>query len=117
MAHRTHPSQPDEGLRQADSDPATLRILMERIAQWISGENPGGPITPLAIDDLAAQHAWTHLKRVSRFGRVDRGRHTALQAALMAALPGPRDDEDDAPSRPDETRGEYALRLRAAARP
>lgn len=116
MGHRTDLTQQDEVLRRADNDPATLRTLMERIAQWISGENPGGPITPLDIDDLAAQHTWTHLKRTSRFGRVDRARHTELQAALMAALPGPRDDEDDDQEHPDETRGEYALRIRAAAR-
>ncbi|WKD36524.1 hypothetical protein [Streptomyces xanthophaeus] len=116
MAHRTQLSQAEEALRQVDTDPATLRTLMERIAQWISFENPGAPITPLGIDDLAAQHTWTHLKRTSHLGRVDRARHTALQAALMAALPGPRDDEHDGQNRPAETRGEYALRIRATAR-
>ncbi|MGW7435688.1 hypothetical protein [Streptomyces sp. NPDC054849] len=116
MAHRTDLSQPDEALRQADADPATLRTLMQRIAVWISRENPGAPITAADLDDQANQQAWAHLKRVSRFGHVDNDRREALRAALVAAMPGPRDAEHASQSRPAETRGEYALRLRAAAK-
>lgn len=118
MTHRNAQlSQAEEALRRADSDPATLRTLMQRIAQWISHENPGAPMTAADLDDQANQQAWAHLKRISRFGRVDSDRREALRAALVAAMPGPRDDETDAGlDRPAETRGEYALRIRAAAR-
>ncbi|MFJ3170619.1 hypothetical protein ACIPJK_07515 [Streptomyces roseus] len=106
MTHRTQLSQPEEALRRADAAPANLRTLMERIAAWISFENSDAAITPADLDYFANHQAWAYLKRASRLGSVDNDRREALRAALIAAMPAPRG----------ETRGEYALRLRAAAR-
>ncbi|MFD3802624.1 hypothetical protein ACFWTC_03125 [Streptomyces sp. NPDC058619] len=106
MAHRTDLPQPDEALRRADAHPATLHILMRRVAQWIRTTAPHAGFTLDDLDEITSSTTWTHLKHASNTGRVDRPRHSALHAVLVAAMPTPRDGE---------TRGEYALRLIAAS--
>lgn len=102
----TAQQQAEEGLRRADANPATLHALMHRIAQSIRTTAPETVCTLDDLDDITSSTTWAHLKRTSSAGRVNRARHSALHAALVTAMPTPRHGE---------TRGEYAIRLAAAA--
>ncbi len=106
MPESTQLNQAEEHLRRADADPATLNTLMHRLAQQIRTTAPEADITLDDLDEITASTTWTHLKGTSSAGRVNRARHSALHATLVAAMPTPRNGE---------TGGEYALRLADAA--
>ncbi|MFJ3834464.1 hypothetical protein ACIPY6_02985 [Streptomyces sp. NPDC090054] len=99
-------SQADEALQRAVPDTDAIPHLIIAIAERLTREHPTRTATPADLDDLASETTWTHVKHRSHRGRVDRVRHGLLHRAVFGALLLPR---------PDETRGELALRLRDAA--
>ncbi|MER6515121.1 hypothetical protein [Nonomuraea sp. NPDC001636] len=98
MPERTHTAQPDEALRQVHA--ATLHALVgataTNIADYLTETRPADRFIEASRKYLASKHA---------AGRShDEAYAAELGAALLRLLPSPR---------PTETRGEYALRIRA----
>lgn len=99
MTHRTHASQQDEGLRRARSGDDPIRAGLLWTADRLSARFPTDGLTPYALRAIVRHwavltHDWSP--------EADQ-----LMADLIQAMPE---------ARPWETRGEYAIRLRATAR-
>lgn len=99
MAHRTQLSQPDEGLRRAQADD-TVRRLVTEVADYLTDRRPMDGFREASRLYLASA------KSISD-NAMDSDRAAELLRALLAVMPTPYAGE---------TRGEYALRLRAAVR-
>ncbi|MFE6103204.1 hypothetical protein ACFVQ4_25050 [Streptomyces laurentii] len=97
MNHRTHLPQPDEALRRTRADQA-IRAGLHWIAQRLTTHRPTDHMTDNARRMAATRYAYDL--------HGDTGAGGALCALLIERMPT---------HRPDETRGEYALRLRRAA--
>jgi len=102
MTHRTQLSQEDEGLRRArgDEPTETVRTLLLAIADYLTEARPMDSMMEASRVYLAAARAQRH------FG-MDEDRVAEPTRALLGHAPHPYAGE---------TRGEYALRLRAAAK-
>ncbi|MFJ9644999.1 hypothetical protein [Streptomyces sp. NPDC101206] len=99
MPERTHPTQQDEGLRHATQPSEACRTLLLAIAQYLSVARPGDAM----VDESRIYLARSYAQRWY-------GQDTATGAART------RDVLDHAPApRTGQTRGEYALILRAIA--
>ncbi|MFJ3097373.1 hypothetical protein [Streptomyces hydrogenans] len=98
MADRTHLTQPDEALRQVAAQ--TLHNLVgvaaTLIADYLTETRPADNFIEASRRYLAARYAKERAH--------DRAREDEVNEALLRLLPSPRLTE---------TRGEYALRLRA----
>lgn len=99
MTHRTDLSQPDEALRQARSDD-TLRRLITEVADYLTEARPMDAMREGSRMYLASAKG---LKN----NAMDSDQAAETTRALLRSMPTPYAGE---------TRGEYALRLRAAAR-
>ncbi|MFF2773370.1 hypothetical protein ACFVU3_00535 [Streptomyces sp. NPDC058052] len=99
MAHRTHPTQPDEALRQVHAQALhnVVGSIAVLIADYLTEIRPTDRIVEASRRHLAASYA------ADRAGH-DPEHATEVVGALLRLLPSPRLTE---------TRGEYALRLRA----
>jgi hypothetical protein len=98
MTHRTQLSQPDEALRRAQHDD-TVRQLITEIADYLTIARPLDSIREASRLYLASA------KSVAD-NAMDSDRAAELLRSLLATMPVPYASE---------TRGEYAIRLRAAA--
>lgn len=101
MPERTHLSQPDEGLRRArgDEPTETCRELLLEIADYLTAARPMDGMREASRLYLASARAQRHF-------RMDEDRVAETTREILGHAPHPRAGE---------TRGEYALRLRAAA--
>jgi hypothetical protein len=99
MAHRTDLSQPDEALRRAQADDTVRRLVIE-VADYLTARRPMDGFREASRLYLASAKSIAN-------NAMDSDRAGELLRALLATMPVPYTGE---------TRGEYALRLRAAAR-
>jgi hypothetical protein len=99
MPERTQLSQPDEALRRAQDDDTVRRLVIE-IADYLTEVRPMDGFREASRLYLASAKSIAD-------NAMDSDRASHLLRALLAVMPTPYAGE---------TRGEYALRLRAAAR-
>ncbi|THA56119.1 hypothetical protein [Streptomyces sp. A1136] len=102
MSDLTHPTQQDEHLRRArgDAPTATVRALLLEIADYLTEARPMDSMMEASRVYLAAARAQRH------FG-IDEDRVAETTRQLLGHAPQPYAGE---------TRGEYAIRLRAVGR-
>ncbi|MEU7010386.1 hypothetical protein [Streptomyces sp. NPDC046332] len=101
MAHRTHPTQQDEALRQAQATDELRTLttaLLAKIAGYLTRTRPTDTMINASRKYLAQSYATAH-------ARWDTALADQIRAALLAAMPTPRTGQ---------TRGEYAIIIRPA---
>ncbi|MFF8290446.1 hypothetical protein ACF068_14625 [Streptomyces sp. NPDC016309] len=106
MAERTYLTQADEALRRAQANASELPRLLTGIATYLTQHHAWTDVDEQTLTWLASHHAWQHVD-IATEGISDQPRVNALRGALLLSMPAPRRGE---------TRGEYAIRLRAVAR-